>query len=55
MLGQLPLIRMTGYLKGNQMGNIIFWVSIVIGQPFIVLMMYRDWYLRHNGDALNIV
>lgn len=47
MIGQLPLISITSGLKGNQIGNIIFWFSIVLGQPFLVLMMYRAWYEKH--------
>jgi hypothetical protein len=33
-------------MRGNQFGNIIFWISIVLGQPFLVLMVYREWYQR---------
>jgi diacylglycerol O-acyltransferase 1 len=42
MMGQIPLIKLTDtYLKGHQtLGNIIFWISIVIGQPACVIMYY---------------
>jgi len=49
MMGQLPLIILSGrYLKDHQAGNVLFWFSIVLGQPFLVLMIYRDWYMRHH-------
>ena len=43
---------MTQFLRGNQLGNVIFWFSIVVGQPLIVLMMYRDWYNREYGPTI---
>jgi len=49
MVAQMPLIQMTAGLRGNQVGNVIFWFSIVLGQPFLVLMMYRAWYQKHFG------
>jgi len=49
MVSQMPLIQMTSGLRGNQVGNVIFWFSIVLGQPFLVLMMYRAWYQKHYG------
>jgi diacylglycerol O-acyltransferase-1 len=52
MLAQVPLIKMTNWLKGHQLGNVIFWFSIVLGQPFIVLLMYRGWYQRHYGATI---
>jgi len=55
MIAQIPLILITSHLRGHQLGNIIFWFSIVVGQPFLVLMMYRAWYQKHYGpDTLPI-
>lgn len=50
MMAQMPLIQLTASLRGNQAGNVIFWFSIVLGQPFLVLMMYRSWTQKHFGD-----
>jgi len=42
---QLPLIKLSRkYLSGKNMGNVIFWFSIVLGQPFCVLMYFRDYF-----------
>jgi len=40
---QVPLIELTKCLKGSQTGNVIFWLSIMLGQPLIVLLYARDY------------
>lgn len=45
-------MKISERFRDGQTGNIIFWFSIVLGQPFLVLMIYRDWYSRHYADAL---
>lgn len=52
IMGQIPLIYMTNRLKGNQIGNVLFWFSIVLGQPFLILMIYRDWYQRYYANEI---
>jgi len=47
MMVQIPGMFMTERLRGKQWGNVAFWFSIVVGQPFCVLMMYRDWCKRN--------
>lgn len=42
MMAQVPLIRVTEQFKGTQAGNVIFWLSIMLGQPMIVLLYGRD-------------
>eukprot|EP01116_Phalansterium_solitarium_P013494 TRINITY_DN30870_c0_g1_i1.p1 TRINITY_DN30870_c0_g1~~TRINITY_DN30870_c0_g1_i1.p1 ORF type:complete len:470 (-),score=47.22 TRINITY_DN30870_c0_g1_i1:85-1494(-) len=51
MMGQLPLIVLTEKLKGKQIGNVIFWISIVLGQPFLVFMTMLNWYQQHPEMA----
>eukprot|EP01118_Nematostelium_gracile_P000417 TRINITY_DN10463_c0_g1_i1.p1 TRINITY_DN10463_c0_g1~~TRINITY_DN10463_c0_g1_i1.p1 ORF type:complete len:477 (+),score=78.10 TRINITY_DN10463_c0_g1_i1:107-1432(+) len=53
IMAQIPLIQMTSGLRGGQIGNVIFWFSIVLGQPFLVLMMYRAWHDKHFGGHVN--
>ncbi|EKX39945.1 hypothetical protein GUITHDRAFT_113937 [Guillardia theta CCMP2712] len=43
MMLQVPLIELTKCLKGSQTGNVIFWLSIMLGQPLIVLLYARDY------------
>mmetsp|Transcript_25371 Transcript_25371/g.63622 ORF Transcript_25371/g.63622 Transcript_25371/m.63622 type:complete len:465 (+) Transcript_25371:81-1475(+) len=42
MMGQIPLINLTDrYLKDHKtLGNVVFWISIVLGQPACVIMYY---------------
>ena len=42
MMAQVPLIELTKGLKGTQTGNVIFWLVIMLGQPMIVLLYFRD-------------
>lgn len=50
---QLPLAWFVGcFLRGNY-GNAAVWISIIIGQPFAVLMYVHDYYVIHyrqEGD-----
>eukprot|EP01094_Clydonella_sp_ATCC50884_P024307 TRINITY_DN6059_c0_g1_i2.p1 TRINITY_DN6059_c0_g1~~TRINITY_DN6059_c0_g1_i2.p1 ORF type:complete len:459 (+),score=174.76 TRINITY_DN6059_c0_g1_i2:170-1378(+) len=43
MMAQVPLVYITQGMKNNQAGNVIFWLSITLGQPFAILMYYRDY------------
>jgi diacylglycerol O-acyltransferase-1 len=43
MMWQVPLIEITKPLKGTQTGNVIFWLTIMLGQPMIVLLYARDY------------
>jgi len=46
---QVPLIVITEKFKHHHYtGNIIFWTSIALGQPFIVMMYYRDYVKNYN-------
>ncbi|XP_067367426.1 diacylglycerol O-acyltransferase 1b isoform X3 [Channa argus] len=53
MMAQLPLAWVVGrFLHGNY-GNAAVWISIIIGQPFAVLMYVHDYYVlhyRHEAD-----
>jgi len=51
MVMQVPLVYLTKSLQGNQIGNVIFWVSISLGQPFSVLMYYKDFILLQAAEA----
>lgn len=48
MMAQLPLAWFVGnFLRGNY-GNAAVWISLIIGQPFAVLMYVHDYYVLHN-------
>uniref|UniRef100_A0A3P9Q1U1 O-acyltransferase n=1 Tax=Poecilia reticulata TaxID=8081 RepID=A0A3P9Q1U1_POERE len=51
MMAQLPLAWLVGhFLRGNY-GNAAVWISIIIGQPFAVLMYVHDYYVMNYGDG----
>ena len=47
MMIQAPLVLLGQKLKGKTAGNIFFWVSILVGQPVVLLLYYQDHYIRH--------
>uniref|UniRef100_A0A8C6SVG3 O-acyltransferase n=1 Tax=Neogobius melanostomus TaxID=47308 RepID=A0A8C6SVG3_9GOBI len=52
MMAQLPLAWFVGnFLHGNY-GNAAVWISLIVGQPFAVLMYVHDYYvLRYREDT----
>jgi hypothetical protein len=49
MMLQVVLIEVTKPFKGTQTGNVIFWLTIMLGQPMIVLLYARDYNLGTYG------
>ena len=45
----MVLIELTKPLKGTQTGNVIFWLTIMLGQPMIVLLYARDYQTGMYG------
>lgn len=51
MMVQIPLMAITSkLLDGAQAGNLLFWGSICLGQPFGTLMYYYLWHTRQYPD-----
>ncbi|CAB1320490.1 unnamed protein product, partial [Coregonus sp. 'balchen'] len=47
MMSQIPLAWFVGrFLRGNH-GNAAVWISLIIGQPVVVLMYVHDYYVIH--------
>ncbi|KAF1387877.1 hypothetical protein PFLUV_G00084470 [Perca fluviatilis] len=47
MMAQLPLAWFVGrFLRGNY-SNAAVWMSLIIGQPFAILMYVHDYYVLH--------
>uniref|UniRef100_F1L472 O-acyltransferase n=1 Tax=Ascaris suum TaxID=6253 RepID=F1L472_ASCSU len=60
MMAQIPLRYLTDkILKGGRPGNIVMWLSLILGQPMTILMYVHDWYIMHyphgapNGTLLS--
>merc|ERR1712212_736510 len=52
MFSQIPLMRISTFAQermGNRWGNVIVWMSLIIGQPLAVLMYYHDFVVQHYG------
>uniref|UniRef100_A0A915MC15 Band 7 domain-containing protein n=1 Tax=Meloidogyne javanica TaxID=6303 RepID=A0A915MC15_MELJA len=51
-LSRLPLGIVTDrYVRGGRAGNIIVWLSLILGQPMAILMYVHDWYLYNHPEA----
>jgi len=52
MMFQVPLMVISTQAEkhlGHPAGNIIVWLSLIIGQPMAVLMYYHDFVVEHYG------
>ncbi|VDO80770.1 unnamed protein product [Heligmosomoides polygyrus] len=50
MMAQIPLSLLTDYvIKGGRAGNVVVWLSLILGQPLAILMYVHDWYVVHKG------
>ncbi|GFR93872.1 O-acyltransferase [Elysia marginata] len=48
MLMQVPIAYVTGkYIKGKW-GNIVMWLSLILGQPVAILAYFHDYYITHS-------
>ncbi|CEF62930.1 Diacylglycerol O-acyltransferase 1 [Strongyloides ratti] len=46
MLAQIPLNMFCDkFVKKGKLGNIIVWLSLILGQPMAILMYVHDWYM----------
>mmetsp|Transcript_11370 Transcript_11370/g.31917 ORF Transcript_11370/g.31917 Transcript_11370/m.31917 type:complete len:527 (+) Transcript_11370:61-1641(+) len=41
MMSQIPLIALTRPMEGRNVGNILFWLSMALGQAFAVIMYFQ--------------
>lgn len=54
MFLQLPLMGISKAAQrymGNRGGNVIVWMSLIIGQPLALLMYYHDFVVQHYGAS----
>jgi diacylglycerol O-acyltransferase-1 len=52
---QIPLVYLSGYMHnslGPRFGNLLVWLSLIIGQPMAVMMYYHDFAVVHYGKEL---
>jgi diacylglycerol O-acyltransferase-1 len=58
MLAQIPLSLVTDkLLRGGRAGNIVVWLSLILGQPMAILMYVHDWFFinfpEHERPMIN--
>ena len=39
-------------LFGVRAGNLVVWLSLIIGQPLALMMYYHDFVVEHYGSEL---
>jgi len=37
---------------GPRLGNILVWMSLILGQPLCIMMYYHDYVITHFGKNL---
>uniref|UniRef100_A0A1I7YW54 Diacylglycerol O-acyltransferase 1 n=1 Tax=Steinernema glaseri TaxID=37863 RepID=A0A1I7YW54_9BILA len=53
MMAQVPLGLITDYiLHGGRAGNVVVWLSLILGQPMAILMYVHDWYWLNNPSEI---
>jgi len=48
MFMQVPLNMITSRWAKGRVGNVIVWLSLIVGQPLCILMYVHDWYVVHQ-------
>ncbi|VDM74761.1 unnamed protein product [Strongylus vulgaris] len=52
MMSQIPLSYLTdNVIKGGRPGNVVVWLSLILGQPLAILMYVHDWYVMYQINA----
>lgn len=49
MLGQVPLAVLQAKYIHGKLGNMVVWLSLILGQPIAILAYYHDFYVEHMG------
>ena len=52
MVCQIPLMKISTAAQkhmGDRGGNVVVWMSLIIGQPLALLMYYHDFVVQHYG------
>jgi len=55
MAAQAPLVFFSRFIErkfGPRWGNMIVWLSLIIGQPLIIMSYYHDFVVQHYGSHL---
>jgi len=50
MMAQIPLFPLTKWISKNigpRLGNVVVWLSLILGQPLGVMMYYHDYVVEH--------
>lgn len=51
MLAQIPLLYLNRVKSSRRVGNVIMWISLMIGQPLLEILYLRNWFkTRYNNQ-----
>ena len=52
---QIPMMFVSFQAKiyvGKRAGNLLVWMSLILGQPLALMMYYHDFVVEHYGSEL---
>ena len=52
MILQVVAVKASAPLRGRQLGNVFFWLTIMVGQPLIVLYYFIDYANRNSSVSI---
>ncbi|XP_037068050.1 diacylglycerol O-acyltransferase 1-like [Pollicipes pollicipes] len=55
MMAQIPLDSLTAFIHkyfSPRLGNVIVWMSLIMGQPMAIMMYYHDYIIETHGDLV---
>ncbi|EFX90273.1 hypothetical protein DAPPUDRAFT_300124 [Daphnia pulex] len=55
MMLQIPLSAVSHFVEkkaGPRLGNVLVWMSLILGQPLCIMMYYHDYVITHFGKDL---
>lgn len=55
MMMQIPMSALSQFVEkkaGQRLGNVLVWMSLILGQPLCIMMYYHDYVITHFGKDL---
>lgn len=52
---KIPLSVVSHFVQkkaGPRVGNVLVWMSLILGQPLCIMMYYHDYVITHFGKHL---
>lgn len=52
---KIPMSALSQFVEkkaGQRLGNVLVWMSLILGQPLCIMMYYHDYVITHFGKDL---